>query len=244
MPSRPATRSTRRRARPGRRSRARWTRPVPRLKPSARGCWTRRMPRRKARLPKRLPNPRPTPPRLASASTASPRISRTSSPIACSAGRLLSTSEGRVLTTSTFSTDCESRRKRGLALAIALATLFALTVRPARAQEPAHEQPAAAAQGTEAPHGAVAHETAEGEAHEERIWPFIGKIFNFAVLAGPIVYFARTPLSNYLPRRRSEVRADLETAQTMKTEAAARIAEIEARMKALPAEIDALRARG
>ena len=50
--------------------------------------------------------------------------------------------------------------------------------------------------------GAAAHGeagAAHGEAaHEESIWPFVGKIVNFAVLVGTLVYFLRTPLANYL----------------------------------------------
>jgi F-type H+-transporting ATPase subunit b len=118
-----------------------------------------------------------------------------------------------------------------LVLAFALMAALVLGAGSARAQQPAHQPE-------------DAQEAVHEEMPAESIWPFIGKIFNFAVLAGVIVYFARTPLSNYLTRRRSEVRADLETAQAMKADAAAKIAEIEARMKTLPAEIDALRARG
>jgi F0F1-type ATP synthase membrane subunit b/b' len=128
-------------------------------------------------------------------------------------------------------------------LAAALVAAFAFGGRPARAQEPAHEQPAAA-QGTESPHEAIAHESAEGEAHEESIWPFVGRIFNFAVLAGVIVYFARKPFGEYLTRRGGELRAELSAAETLKAEAIAKIADIDARLKKLPAEIEALSARG
>jgi F-type H+-transporting ATPase subunit b len=121
--------------------------------------------------------------------------------------------------------------RRGLRIAaFTLLAALALGARPVCAQEPAHESPAA-------------HEGA-AEEHAESIWPFVGKIFNFAVLAGALVYFLRTPIRDYLARRRSEVRSDLEAAQSTKTAAAAQIAQIEARMKALPAELEALRARG
>jgi F-type H+-transporting ATPase subunit b len=130
-----------------------------------------------------------------------------------------------------------------LLLAAALVASFALAGRPVRAQEPAHGQ-AAAVQGTESPTQAIAHESAEGEAREESIWPFIGKIFNFAVLAGVLVYFLRKPFGEYLTRRGSELRAELSSAEALKTDAARQIAEIEARLKSLPAEIEALGARG
>jgi F-type H+-transporting ATPase subunit b len=129
-------------------------------------------------------------------------------------------------------------------LAAALVAAITLAARPARAQEPAHEQPAAAAQGTESPNQAIAHESTEGEAHEESIWPFVGKIFNFAVLAGGLVYLLRKPFGEYVNRRGVEVRAELTAAEKLKTEASAKIAEIEARMKTLPAELEALGARG
>jgi F-type H+-transporting ATPase subunit b len=99
-----------------------------------------------------------------------------------------------------------------------------------RAQEPAAQGEAGAAHGE--------------AAHEESIWPFLGKIFNFAVLAGVLVYYLRTPTANYLASRKTQVRADLDMAEQMKTTAAAQIAELDAKIKALPAEIDALKARG
>ena len=95
-----------------------------------------------------------------------------------------------------------------------------LAGRPARAQEPAHEQPSAAA-----------HESAGGEAHEESIWPFVGKIFNFVVLVGGLVYLMRKPFAEYLTRRGGELRAELSAAEALKAEATAKIAEIDARMK-------------
>ena len=111
---------------------------------------------------------------------------------------------------------------------VVVAGLFVLP-RPVVGQESAHAQPAAAAQGDQSPRDAIAHESPEGAAHEESIWPFIGKVFNFVVLAGALVYLLRSPFSAYLGRRKSEIRADLETAESMKTTAAAQIAEIDAR---------------
>lgn len=103
---------------------------------------------------------------------------------------------------------------------------------------------ASAAVGAQEPaHGEAAAEHGEA-AHEESIWPFLGKIFNFAVLAGVLIYYLRTPTANYLASRKTQVRADLETAEQMKTTAAAQIAELDAKLKALPGEIDALKARG
>jgi F0F1-type ATP synthase membrane subunit b/b' len=125
-------------------------------------------------------------------------------------------------------------RARRLLLAAAVLAIVSLAGRPARAQEPAHEQPSAAA-----------HESAAGEAHhEESIWPFVGKIFNFVVLVGGLVYLMRKPFAEYLTRRGGELRAELSAAEALKAEATAKIAEIDARMKTLPAELEALGARG
>jgi F-type H+-transporting ATPase subunit b len=141
-----------------------------------------------------------------------------------------------ILIAPTSSLACEFRRKPRVqaaaplaVAALAFAAALAVAV-PVHAQTPAASEPAV----TEA------HETE----HEESIWPFVGKIVNFAILAGAIVYLARTPLAGYIVKRRTDVRADLEAAEAMKREAAAQIAEIDARMKALPAELDALRERG
>jgi len=123
-------------------------------------------------------------------------------------------------------------RARRLVLAAAVLAIVSLAGRPARAQETAHEQPSA-----------PAHESA-GEAHEESIWPFVGKIFNFVVLVGGLVYLMRKPFAEYLTRRGGELRAELSAAEALKAEATAKIAEIDARMKTLPAEIEALGARG
>jgi F-type H+-transporting ATPase subunit b len=120
-----------------------------------------------------------------------------------------------------------------LVLAAAVLAIVSLAGRPARAQEPAHEQPSA-----------VAHESAEGAVHEESIWPFVGKIFNFVVLVGGLVYLMRKPFGEYLTRRGGELRAELSAAEALKVEATAKIAEIDARMKALPTELEALGARG
>jgi F-type H+-transporting ATPase subunit b len=80
--------------------------------------------------------------------------------------------------------------------------------------------------------------------HEESIWPQVGKLVNFAILIGTVVYFTRKPLADYLASRRAQVRSDLVAAEEMKRTAAAQIAEMDARLQALPAELEALKARG
>ena len=134
---------------------------------------------------------------------------------------------------SRISSGLRDARARRLVLAAAVLAIVSLAGRPARAQEPVHEQLSAAA-----------HEGAEGQAHEQSIWPFVGKIFNFVVLVGGLVYLMRKPFAEYLTRRGGELRAELSAAEALKAEATAKIAEIDARMKTLPAELEALGARG
>lgn len=106
----------------------------------------------------------------------------------------------------------------------------------------AQDHAAPPAQSTPASeHGAPA---AEGEGHAESIWPQVGKLVNFAILIGTLVYFGRKPLADYLSSRGAQVRSDLVAAEEMKTRAAAQIAEMDLKLKALPAELDALKARG
>ena len=156
---------------------------------------------------------------------------------------------------------------RGLALAMGAAALLALAV-PAIAQEaapaappahaardeaqgqppaaPSHETPAPDAAHAPAPdgHAAAGGEHGDAAAHEESIWPMVGKIVNFAILVGTVIYFARSPLASYLAGRRAQVRSDLVAADEMKKTAAVQIAEMDAKLKALPAELEALKARG
>ena len=80
--------------------------------------------------------------------------------------------------------------------------------------------------------------------HDESIWPMVGKIVNFAILAGTVFYFGRKPVAGYLASRRAQVRSDLVAAEEMKKTAAAQIAEMDAKLAALPAELAALKARG
>jgi F-type H+-transporting ATPase subunit b len=104
----------------------------------------------------------------------------------------------------------------------------------------AHAAPAAG-------HAPAAEDTSHapaGEAHDESIWPQVGKIVNFAILIGTVIYFARKPLADYLANRRAQVRSDLVTAEELKKSAAAQIAEMDAKLQALPAELEALKARG
>ena len=72
----------------------------------------------------------------------------------------------------------------------------------------------------------------------------IAKVVNFAILGGVLFYFLRTPISTYLVARGGQIRQDLVSAAEMRATAAAQLADIERKLQALPAELDALRAQG
>ena len=128
---------------------------------------------------------------------------------------------------------CETQRKLGSheKLIFASCALFALiVVSPVHAWQP------------EAGHeAAAAHEEAP---HEESIVSVIARLVNFGVLAGALVYFLRAPLATYMSDRGAQIRADLVNANETRRAAAAQIEEIDRKMKALPGELDALRAQG
>jgi F-type H+-transporting ATPase subunit b len=83
----------------------------------------------------------------------------------------------------------------------------------------------------------------EGE-HHESIWVTMARLANFAILVGALVYFLKSPLMGYLVSRGTQIRQDLVAAAKLREEAAAQLAEIEARLKSLPAELDALQKQG
>jgi F-type H+-transporting ATPase subunit b len=121
------------------------------------------------------------------------------------------------------------RHKVFRALAILLLSSWAIgTPVGALAQEP---QPA---------HGAAEAETHQGRGAVDVIARFV----NFAILAGSLWYLLRSPIAKYLADRGTQIRSDLVNAAELKQTAAAAIEEIDRKMKALPAELEALRAQG
>lgn len=147
---------------------------------------------------------------------------------------------------------CELKNKvaglGGLALLVACLTLAPA----ASAQEHQVPNPQGAAQAPVAAETAEdAHEAAQAgdDAHAEEehhsvwaglLWPTV----NFAILFGGLWYFLKGPLSGYLASRHATIRKDLVEAEKVKATAAAQLAEIDRKLKALPGEIDALRTRG
>lgn len=86
--------------------------------------------------------------------------------------------------------------------------------------------------------------TPEGAEHKEGILPVVARLVNFAILIGTLVYLLRSPVATYLSDRGGQIRGDLINAAEMRQAAAAQLEEIDRRMKALPGELEALRAQG
>jgi F-type H+-transporting ATPase subunit b len=126
------------------------------------------------------------------------------------------------------------RSQRRIVTCAVLWIALTLGAAGAHAYQPQHEpNQQAAAEG----------HAAEGE-HEEGLMPIVARVANFAILVGLLVYFLRTPLAGYLQSRGEHIRSDLVRAAEMRRTSEAQLAEIDQRMKALPSELEALRARG
>lgn len=72
----------------------------------------------------------------------------------------------------------------------------------------------------------------------------IAKLLNFVILVGVLVYFLKSPIAAYLASRSAQIRQDLVNAADMKRSAAAELAAVEARMRALPGELESLKTQG
>jgi F0F1-type ATP synthase membrane subunit b/b' len=134
-------------------------------------------------------------------------------------------------------------RRRDLRVLIALVALvWTVAVVSAAQPQGEHAPPVAAAEqvGKEA----AAEHAAGGEGGHESPWALPARIFNFALLAGGLVYLLRSPLIGHLTQMGIQVRSELTSAASLRREAAAQLAAVEARMQALPGEIDALKRRG
>jgi F-type H+-transporting ATPase subunit b len=132
---------------------------------------------------------------------------------------------------------CETGRKRHTAARAALLVALLALGRPA----------AAAIQPEPSPVVGGATHKAAGEIEEHGGGGLVGtiaRLVNFAVLAGTLVYFLRSPIRAYLVDRSAQIRRDLVEAAEMRRAAAAQIQEIDRRMAALPGELETLRAQG
>lgn len=136
-----------------------------------------------------------------------------------------------------------------LMVALAPSTLRAQSPeRHAAAQQPEHPPAAQPPAHPPAAHetGQPAHKAAEAEHHEEGggIVQMIAKLLNFAILAGVLVYFLKTPLAAYFAARGTQIRQDLVAAANTRTAADAQLADIRQKLQLLPGELAALEQRG
>lgn len=135
-----------------------------------------------------------------------------------------------------------------LLLAAALLAAFAVGARIAAVSVRLMTVPVFAAAPSDVPNAqeAGASKDAAGEEHEASGgWgATIAKMVNFAILVAVLVYFLRTPMAAYLAGRIAKVREDLVASQQTRDTAARQLAEIDAKLKALPLEIEALKQRG
>jgi len=128
--------------------------------------------------------------------------------------------------------------------------LFALFLASVPAAAQGHTPPPPPAQEqSPLPKGAEpVHPTgviAEGEhAEGNPVVEIIARLLNFGILVGALTYLLRSPIVSYLASRSTQIRQDLVTASEMRTAASAQLAEIERKMQALPAELEALRTQG
>ena len=123
----------------------------------------------------------------------------------------------------------------------------------AHAQEHAPQTPPVTGQGTTMPKGAQPtpaeahgdqHAAEEGHEAGNPIVSMAAKILNFALLVGALVYFLKSPIATHLAGRITQIRHDLVTAADLKKTASAQLAEIQQKVAALPAELEALRRQG
>ena len=122
----------------------------------------------------------------------------------------------------------------------------------ARAQEHPPQTPPVTGQGTTMPKGAQptephGDEHAAKDEHKPEGNPIVSmaaKVLNFALLVGALVYFLKSPIAAHLAARITQIRHDLVTAADLKKTATAQLAEIQQKVAALPAELEALRRQG
>lgn len=92
-------------------------------------------------------------------------------------------------------------------------------------------------------HTAAASHEAVAE-HGMTLWQTVAKVANFAILAGVLVYFLKSPIAAFLASRATQIRQDLVAAKELRATATAQLAEIERKLQTLPAELAALKAQG
>ena len=132
---------------------------------------------------------------------------------------------------------------RRASLVAALLFAFMVFALPVMAAQPEHVQPPASAAAGE--HAATAeHEGGSAGEHEEGWLPTIAKVVNFTVLVGVLAYFLKSPIAQHLAARHDSIRKDLIDAKTIRESAEMQLSTVRSRLSELPAELEALRARG
>ena len=111
---------------------------------------------------------------------------------------------------------------------------------PATADHTAPTQPPAEHAQPAGEHAADEHAGEEHSVWAGLLWPTV----NFLILVGGLWWFLKEPFVSYLRDRHSTIRKELVEAANVKAGAAAQLAEIDAKLRALPGEIEALRTRG
>ena len=145
------------------------------------------------------------------------------------------------LSTSWYRRTCKAPRKPDRAALCVVIGLLLAGVPTVAAIQP--ESPGGSAAETNAG-GTAAGETHETEEHGGSALDVVARLVNFVILVGTLVYLLRSPIAAYLSDRSTQIRSDLVDAAKMKLTAVAQIEEVDRRMKALPAELDALGAQG
>jgi F-type H+-transporting ATPase subunit b len=124
----------------------------------------------------------------------------------------------------------------GLHLLIAVLLLGGVLAAPMSLTAAPQHEAAAAPQ-----HEGAAAETAP---HGQTLTQTLAKLANFAILAGVLVYYLRSPIRTYLTARATAIRSDLVAAAEMRATATAQLADIERKLQSLPGELAALKAQG
>lgn len=136
-----------------------------------------------------------------------------------------------------------------VAAVLVLASAARATAQPESAAPVTMEHAAPAAESgaqdavTAEGHDAAAEHAGE-EAHEESLGAFLSRVANFLILAGGLYYLLKSPIRDYLDGRGQQIRGDVQQAAQLRADAARQVADIGARLNALPGEIEALKQRG
>jgi len=143
---------------------------------------------------------------------------------------------------------CELKNKALSALFAACLLIFAPSIIAAAGEQ---EHPPASA--GEQPKPATAEQAGEhapeaGEHHDQSIGGMIlgmgWQVANFIIFVGILYYFLNKPIRDYLASRHGAIRKDLIEAAELRAAANDQLARIDAKLQALPGELNALRARG